>query len=66
MIFKNIEIAWQLRYSRESIPLFRGVSRRDRVFPLRTPELNQNILFLIAEIILILFYSIEIIEIPIL
>jgi hypothetical protein len=26
------------RYSRGSIPLFRGVSRRDRVFPLRTPK----------------------------
>jgi hypothetical protein len=76
LFFKNIEIARQLRYSRGSIPLFRGVSRRDRVFSLINPELNQNIMFLIEEIILtclraythrqILFNSIKIIEIPIL
>jgi hypothetical protein len=36
------------------------------ILPLTTPELNQNILFLIEKIILILSYSIEIIEILIL
>jgi hypothetical protein len=36
------------------------VSRRDRVFPLITPELNQNVMFLIEEIKLILSYSIGI------
>jgi len=43
------------------IKIFKG-----EFFPLIIPELNQNILFLIEEIILILSYSIEIIEIPIL
>jgi len=44
------------------------VSRRDRVFPLRTPKSKSkyNVPFLIEEIILILSCSIEIIEIPIL
>jgi len=55
---KKCYLVLPTRYSRGSIPLFRGVSRRNRVFPLKTPELNQNILLLIEEIILIIFNSI--------
>jgi hypothetical protein len=42
--FKEMLYYLPIKYSRGILPLFRGVSRRDRVFPLRIPELQFKVI----------------------